>query len=121
MSALHRRGIRWLFGLALVLTSGFWHQARAQNASATNVVVLLAFEGRVEVSRASSIRWDPARTNQVLDPGDRIRTGADSRATLRMFDLSVMRLDQETVLELEAPPEPEPSIFVHLVRGVLYL
>ena len=48
-------------------------------------------------------QWSPARTNQSLNVADKVRTGLRSRATLRLSDLSVLRMDQLTALEIQAP------------------
>ena len=51
------------------------------------VCVLLTREGKVEVSRKGTTQWSEGQTNQVLQLGDRLRTGMRSRATLRWSDL----------------------------------
>ncbi len=46
---------------------------------------ILVIQGTVEVSRAGFDTWQPAQTNQVLRPGDRVRTGQRSRADEKAF------------------------------------
>jgi tetratricopeptide (TPR) repeat protein len=65
-----------------------------------SAVRLVEFGGRVEVDRGGKDRWTPARMNDVLVPGDRVRTAADSRATFQFSDRSVFRLNQSSVLEI---------------------
>ena len=117
-----RNFIRHCLWLAAALTTlpCFRPDASAQSTPPTNVVVIVAYEGKVEISRAGSPRWDPGQTNQVLDPGDQIRTGPRSRATLRLFDLTEVRVDENSTFEIERPPQEE-SIIVHILRGALYL
>jgi outer membrane receptor protein involved in Fe transport len=108
MSSNHSSGgARSLIHFFLVLS---WlmavHLARAAEPAPTGEKsLLLSVEGRVEVAQSGSLQWSPGAVNQELSPGDRVRTGLKSRATLRLSDLSVLRLNQLTVLEIR-PPQP---------------
>jgi predicted Zn-dependent protease len=64
---------------------------------------LLTVEGRVEVARAGSLAWTAGQTNQSLAIRDRVRTGMRSRATVRLTDLSVLRLSALTTIEIQPP------------------
>lgn len=81
-----------------------------------NEATLLGFEGHVSVSRANSQAWDPGYTNQVLLPGDRLRTMERSRAVVQLSDLSTLRLGPLSLIRI---PE-EKSGGLHLLRGLLY-
>src|SRR5436305_2077126 len=70
------------------------------------VCVLLTKEGKVEVARKGLAQWSPGETNQVLAVGDRLRTGIRSRATLRWSELSVVRVDELTSMEIQPPEKP---------------
>lgn len=72
------------------------HAQGAGGASAA----LLAAEGKVEVATSLATGWMPGLTNQVLDVGDRVRTGLRSRATLRLSDQTVLRVNELTLLEI---------------------
>ena len=63
---------------------------------------LLTVEGRVEVARAGSLAWTAGQTNQSLEIRDRVRTGLRSRATVRLTDLSVLRLSELTTIDAVA-------------------
>jgi len=65
--------------------------------------VLVEIENRVEIQRAGARVWDPGTTNQILFPGDRLRTGERSRAVLRLSDLTLVRLG-ELGLTRRVPP-----------------
>lgn len=111
---------RWfLVGLALVLGgvedrclaaegagAGPSEATTSAPVSATTVrsdqVRVLEFIGRVEVWPAQSAQWRPLTvTNSwVLSPGDQLRTGPDSRATLQFSDHSVFRLNQDSRIEI---------------------
>ena len=64
---------------------------------------LLSAEGKVEVARAGAAAWAAGVTNQVLQNGDRIRTGVRSRATIRLSDMSVLVVKELTTLEIRPP------------------
>src|SRR5436309_1199051 len=91
--------LMWLAGRNSLL-------AQEPSSPAQNHVRVLAIEGereKVEVSRAGSVAWDPAYVNQILEPGDRGRTGPRSRATLGMSDLSVLRVKERSQFEIKPP------------------
>src|SRR5258706_300969 len=67
------------------------------------VCTLLEKEGKVDVARQGAAQFAPAQTNQVLAIGDRLSTGLRSRATLRWSDLSVVRVDELTRMEIQPP------------------
>src|ERR1041385_6263440 len=50
--------------------------------------------------------WISAIVGQVLAQHDRLRTGEDSRATVRLTDLSVLRVDELTTIEIMPPSTP---------------
>ncbi len=96
-----------LAALNLVLTSPACAQTAAKERSAG---VVLTIEGTVEVAPAGSSRWSPAKTNMSLAFGDSLRTGARSRATVRLSDLSVLRVNEKTVLEIRPQAERTGSL-----------
>jgi tetratricopeptide (TPR) repeat protein len=105
--------------------AGLGGTALGQSAASTNPpagapFVVLAVEGKVEVSRARSPAWDPAYVNQVLFPDDRVRTHERSRALLRASDLTHLRMDEVTLVIVPAAPEPRKNPVLRLVRGVIH-
>ena len=78
----------------------------AQTPAKDTTSRLLALEGKVEVARAGQAAWTTGVTNQLLQNGDRLRTGARSRATLRLSDASVMIVKELTTLEIRPPQAP---------------
>src|SRR5437870_4829350 len=76
-------------GLVALLLAARTFGAEASQAEKPTCTVL-ATEGKVEVARKGLVQWAAARTNEVLQIGDRLRTGLRSRATLRWSDLSVV-------------------------------
>jgi len=81
---------------------------------------LLTIEGKVEVSVAGANAWSPARANQLLQVGDRLRTGARSRATLRLSDKSVLRINELTTLKILPPPQSRNAPVLDLGSGSTY-
>ena len=82
--------------------------------------MLLTTEGKVEVARKGTTQWSPAQTNQVLQIGDRLRTGLRSRATLRWSESSVVRVDQLTSLEIQPPAGTTGKSQLDLKSGATY-
>jgi hypothetical protein len=61
---------------------------------------VIKIEGTVEVMRGRPNVWAAAYTNQVLRPGDRLRTGQGSRATIMLKDASILRLGQLCTIQV---------------------
>ncbi len=102
----------------------FWTLASSSRAEPPTLTAppasqLVDFVGTVEITVAGITDWKSAQLNQVLHPGDRLRTGADSRATLQLSDRSVIRISQSTVIELQAPTQPARHRF-RLKQGALF-
>jgi Flp pilus assembly protein TadD len=70
------------------------------------VARLVALQGAVEVQRADSDAWvRVTRLDTALCAGDRLRTGALSRAGLHVQPETVVRVDQNTVITLNHSAE----------------
>src|SRR5687767_6565579 len=82
-------------------------------------VVLLSFENKVETAAAGTTQWTGARTNQTLSVGERMRTLLRSRALLRLSDLSLIRVNELTLLEIRAPSTGQAG-FLDLRSGSIY-
>ena len=76
----------------------------AEHLAATSAPsALLAVSGKVEVSKFGSTEWSLATLNQTLSVGDKVRTGAGSRAAIRLPNLSVLRMNERTTVEIQKP------------------
>ena len=64
---------------------------------------ILTVENKVSYMAANTAVWQPAKPGQVLNLGDKVRTEKDSRATVRLADLSVVRINELTTFELLPP------------------
>jgi len=80
-------------------------------------LTILTFSGTVEISRRPNV-WDPGHTNQVLQVGDRLRTGRNSRATIRLSDGTTIKVGPEANLLV---PEQKKGVTVNPLSGLFYI
>ncbi|MGA2177695.1 MAG: FecR domain-containing protein [Verrucomicrobiota bacterium] len=109
------------FAALLVFGAGFAAPGQQPAAGSGAEVILLTFSGKVEVSPAGAPAWNPGQTNQVLPLGYRIRTGKSSRATLRLSNLSILRVFELTTLEIRPPKATGKVSALDLNSGAVYL
>jgi hypothetical protein len=98
--------------------SGFVHGQDAGSGAAN--AVLLTVSGKVEVAPRGQTVWTAGHTNQMLKLGDRLRTGKNSRAALRLSNLSVLRVYELTTLEIQPPDQPGRRAVLDLESGAAY-
>src|SRR2546427_674580 len=67
---------------------------------ATNGISIAGFQGTVEISPSGVNRWFPVSTNQILSPFDRLRTGPNSRVTVRWSEQSDVSYGPLTQFEI---------------------
>jgi predicted Zn-dependent protease len=82
-------------------------------------IVVVSYEGSVEIQRAGSDTWIPAAINAVLQPGDRIRTGPEGRALIRTSPGNLARLRAASVLEIKASSQRSGTL-INLLRGFFH-
>src|SRR5512135_3636585 len=104
-SRLHKwRRPRWGAAFTCLVALVVWSTAEWTGvAGETGGCVLVESQGKVEIARKGSTEWILAATNAVLQAGDRIRTGLRARATLRWSELSAIRVNELTSLEIQPP------------------
>jgi tetratricopeptide (TPR) repeat protein len=91
-------GLRRMIGTAVFLAAVLCiFPAKAATTAAHQ---LLSFEGKVEIARMGANNWDPASTNMNLNAGDRVRTGVDSRALVRLSTRANLPISELTVITL---------------------
>ncbi len=114
--------IKWSLRFGTVLFSAAILQFPLSAADKTPVPdsVLLTLENKVEVALASQAIWAAGQTNQTLRVGDRVRTGVRSRATVRLSDLTVLRVNELTTLQIRPPSQPGKQAALDLQRGAAY-
>lgn len=104
-----------LGGVILGLVSGV--QARAESC-APLVGELVSVEGQVEIRRNDATDWQRAQLGDPLCQRDSVHVGAKSRGTIALINDAVLRLDQNTTINLvEITREPEERSLLDLVLG----
>lgn len=79
----------------------------------------MELQGVVEVSPAGAAAWVLTRTNQLLNPYDRLRTGTNSRVALRWSNQSIVPFGASTELEILPPHSTDAQSGLRLIRGIL--
>ena len=90
----------------------------ASTTNALDAVVILEIAGTAEVLPAGEAAWSAATAGRGLRLGDRFRTLARSRATLRLSDRSQLRMGESSELQVREAPSGSP--LYRLWRGVIY-
>lgn len=115
-----------LLGLILLVVWLSGLPARAQSpgsspAAAAGLEASLVIEvaGTVEYRPLGANKWAGATNGLALHSGDRLRTRAASRAAVQFSDRSVVRLSEETTLEIQPPRRAEKRRF-RLPSGSLF-
>ncbi|HWC60122.1 MAG TPA: TonB-dependent receptor, partial [Verrucomicrobiae bacterium] len=85
----------------------------------TNEILIVGLQNKVEISPVGAKTWVLTQTNQPLHPRDRLRTGPNSRVTLRWVDESVVSFGASTELEILPPDAADAQPGLHLVSGVI--
>jgi len=109
----------WIF-LGLFIAARIVSAQNSPAAPLSNDSLLLTVEGKVEAAVAGSTDWLPAHTNHVLFVGDRLRTGLNSRATVRLSNLTVLRVNELTTLQIQPPSAPDKESALNLEKGAAY-
>jgi tetratricopeptide (TPR) repeat protein len=110
----------FLFGIAALLTVACSLVAKdSPNPSNPNQVRIVELQGTVAVKLHDATNWQPAQTNQLLHPLDRLRTGPNSRVALRWSGESVMSFGAQTELEILQSSGPDAENGLYLLRGIV--
>src|SRR3954463_250510 len=109
------RGAAMLLCIPLALL-GSSRNLQAQTSKPEQAVII-EIEGTVETSAPAANTWKPVRLNQTLEPGVRVQTRQHSRAVIRLTDLSLLRLGEETLVEI---PSASANPVLRFLKGVLY-
>jgi Tfp pilus assembly protein PilF len=119
MKSLGKKCRELLLAASLAGVATLPEVSSGQPAASTEIRIV-AIEGVVEVSPRNATTWVPTTvTNLALNPYDRVRTGRNSRMTLRWSDKSVVPVSALTELQILPPREPKAESGLHLFRGIL--
>ena len=84
-----------------------------------SVAAAVSVQGTVESLRVGETQWQPVKLNDAFRPGDTIRVQERSRADLSLLNQSILRLNANTTITLEAPKAQRTGV-VDLVRGAAH-
>src|SRR5436190_11659888 len=105
--------------LAVAAGSALFPIAHAQTSESAGSASLLSKENVVDAASGGG-SWASATVGQALAIHDRLRTGEDSRAAVRMTDLSVLRIDELTNIEIMPPPTTNDKPSLNVKEGTTY-
>ncbi|HEY4416689.1 MAG TPA: FecR domain-containing protein, partial [Verrucomicrobiae bacterium] len=88
-------------------------------AKAAGQIQAIEIQGVVEIKTVGTTNWTTAQAGQILLPAEHLRTGPDSRVSLRWSNKSVITFGALTELEILPPTQPDAQSGLHLIRGVL--
>ena len=111
--------MRNLLAAGLLLLAGAAPLFAADTNAPKRDIILLTFAGQVDVAPAGTTAFAPGKTNQILQLGDHLRSGKSSRATLRLSDLSVLRVYELTTLEIKPPAKPKANDVIDIKSAPL--
>src|SRR5207237_2890334 len=93
--------------------------AKAETSQGVEKASLVSKENVVDAATGGG-PWISATLGQFLVIHDRLRTGEDSRAAVRMTDLSVLRVDELTTVEIVPPPTATDKAGLNVKEGTTY-
>jgi tetratricopeptide (TPR) repeat protein len=92
--------------------------ARAAETCDLLVGELVSVEGQVEIRRSDAANWERAQLGEPLCQRDSVHVGARSRGTIALINDAILRLDQNTTINLvEITRDPEERSFLDVVLG----
>ena len=88
-------------------------------ATVPPVAKAVSVQGVVETQRAGQALWQAVQLHDTFRPGDTIRVQARSRADIALLDQSVLRLNANTTIKVEAPKEGKTGL-IDMLRGAAH-
>ena len=83
------------------------------------VAKVVSVQGTVEVKKTGETWWQAVKLNDTYCPGDEIRAGENSRASLALINQAVLRLNQNTSMTLGEFKE-ERTFLIDLFKGAAH-
>ena len=108
-------------GLGCMVAAVIWFMPRDSRAEPTLIsTTLISMEGTVEVLLAGTTNWTAATVGVKLNVADQMRTGPHSRATLRLTNLSILRVGELMSYEIVPPHGTADKPVLELKSGKAY-
>src|SRR6266404_7414715 len=79
----------------------------------------VSVQGTVETQRVGEPLWQPVKLNDQFRAGDQIRVLERSRADVALLDQSVLRLNENTTITLQAVKEERTGV-IDLLSGAVH-
>src|SRR5262245_37774851 len=79
----------------------------------------VSVQGAVETQRVGETLWQAVKLNDQFRPGDQIRVLERSRADVALLDQSVLRLNENTTITIQAVKEERTGV-VDLLMGAVH-
>ncbi|MGE0683014.1 MAG: TonB-dependent receptor [Candidatus Binatia bacterium] len=79
----------------------------------------VSVQGTVEVQRVGETQWRLVKLNDSFRPGDQLRVSERSRADVAMLDQSVLRLNANTTITIQAVKEEGMGV-INLLKGAAH-
>src|SRR5262245_57928068 len=79
--------------------------AASGHAQEQAVATAGSVQGTVDAHTKGSTQWHAVKLSDVVGAGDTIRVGEKSRADISMLDQSVLRLNENTTITIQAPKQ----------------
>ncbi|MFO8240840.1 MAG: FecR domain-containing protein [Dissulfuribacterales bacterium] len=77
---------------------------------------IVSIQGKVCIRRSSTIHWTPAKTNDIVCPGDIVHTHEKSRAAIILSNKVILRLDEKSTIIVPAPEKKTISV-IDIING----
>ena len=107
----------WVIPLGILLSLP---SADAAESVGDKTITVQAVQGVVHLARGNDPAKYPARTNDVLNAGDRLSTGEKSQAQLLWYDRSVLHVDQLSLVEIPPLSPARHHLGFRLLQGLIY-
>lgn len=101
------------------LTALLYPYASPGETREESVARAVSVQGTVEAQRVGETQWQPVKLHDTFRPGDKIRVLERSRADVALLDQSVLRLNANTTLTIEAVKEERTGV-VDLIKGAVH-
>ena len=104
----------------LWLISQSYPSSMAKEQASVDDVQIVATQGAVDFRKKTNAPWVVAEQGQILSPGDQIRTGRRSKASLQLADKTLIKVRQLTTMVIQPPIAAMSKPELELQKGSVY-